>query len=36
MDTPMKERRPYEAPRVTKQQSLAEITLFTNFNPPTT
>jgi hypothetical protein len=34
MEMPTKERRPYEAPRLVKQQSLAEITLFTNFGPP--
>jgi hypothetical protein len=34
METPSRERRPYESPVVTKHQSLADITLFTNFGPP--
>jgi hypothetical protein len=28
------DRRPYESPAITKHQSLKEITLFTNFGPP--
>ena len=32
--TPTPKRRAYQTPQIKKQQSLKEITLFTNFGPP--